>query len=273
MTELNFKIHSNTGQVPTQTFRVAIDRAISLLREFDGAISKKRRGVLEWYVQRLQSNGNFSVTFSSRLKLSALRERLPDIAPRVTNTFLTGFEDLEERGVTPPFLSEFGLQTAGDLANLIRGNETTGFSFETGDRHVDITSKTSENVNKLLPIKRFAIGSVEGTLEEINVHRKPRSKDQRFRSAVYHAVTNKAITCLFDDDQLELVKGVLGKRVVVFGQLQKNIKGDTMRIEMDRLEVVENKKRFTLPDVGKLGIPDIEEVHSTAEYMRRIRGG
>jgi hypothetical protein len=274
MSKLKFQIYSPQGEVTSTTFRNAIDRAVSLLREFDGAISRKRNGTLIWYVQGLHSNGSFSVDFASRLNLAAQHAGLPDISPRVTNNLLTGFTDLEEKGEQPSYLSEFGLRTAGNLANLTRrGTGATEIRFSTDDRQVVVTPKTSETVHRLLPIKRTAIGSVEGMLEEINIHRRAGSKDAKFKSAVYHSVTNKAITCLFNDQQMDEVKNALGKRVLVFGQLQKNIAGNTLRVEMDHLEILENKKRFTLPDMGELESPDFENAQSTEEYMRTIRGG
>lgn len=275
MSELNFQIHSEPGGVSVSTFREAIYRAIYVLREFDAGISKHPLGTLAWYVNKLNSNGSLSVNFISRLKPPAMKDNLPDISPRVTDNFLTGFEDLEEKCITPPYLSEFGLQKAGELAGLIKKNGATGFRFAVEDRKIEVTSRTAENVSKLRQINRTAVGSVEGTLEEISVHRSKRKKDdQKLRSVVYHSITNRAITCLFDEDNLDAVKEALGKRVLVFGKLQKNIKGETMRVLIENLEIIEGKMRFEMPNVGgTLGVPDFENEESTEQYMRRVRGG
>jgi len=278
MSELNFQIHTQPGGVSVTTFREAIHRAIYLLREFDAGISKHPAGTLSWYVNKLHGNGNgdgpLSVNFVSRLKPPAVKEHLPDISSNVTSNLLTGFQDLEERCITPPYLSEFGLQKAGELAKLIKSDGATGFRFAVEDRAIEVTPKTAENVSKLQQIKRTAIGSVEGMLEAINVHRRSRSRDQKLRSVVYHSTTNRAITCMFDSDKLEAVKDALGRRVTVFGELQKNLKSETMRVVMDHLVLADKGKRFEMPDVGgTLGVPDFENSDSTEEYMRRIRGG
>lgn len=275
MTELNFQIHSQPGGIPVKTFREAIYNAIYLLREFDAGISKHPLGTLAWYVNKLNSNGSLSVNFVSRLRSPAKKsEQFPDISLNVTNNFLTGFEDIEDRCVTPPYLSEYGLQKASELSRLIESGGATGFRFAVNDRAVEVTPKTAENVSELQQINRTAVGSVEGMLEEINVHRKARSREQKLRSVVYHSSTNRAITCLFEPDKLETVKDALGHRVIVFGELQKNLKGETMRVVLERLEIAENKKRFQMPDVGGvLGVPDFENAETTEEYMRRIRGG
>ncbi len=213
MTELNFQIHSQPGGVSVTTFREAIYRAIYLLREFDAGISKHPTGTLAWYVNKLSSNGSLAVNFASRRKKQEPKEDFPDISQAVTHNFVTGVEDLEERCITPPYLSEFGLQKAAELARLIKQGGATGFRFAIDDHAVEVTPKTAENVSKLQQVNRMAVGSVEGMLEEINVHRKTRSKDQRLRSVVYHYATNRAITCLFDEGKLDEVKDALGHRV------------------------------------------------------------
>jgi hypothetical protein len=118
-----------------------------------------------------------------------------------------------------------------------------------------------------LPVQRIAIGSVEGNLESVNLHGKP-------RVIVYHAVTKRAVTCLFEPDQfMEKVRNCLGRRVVVFGTLHKNINGDTLRVSMERLEIVDEKNRFALPGPTEgLQDPEFSKTRSTEAYLRSIRG-
>jgi len=268
MPALDFQINNVVGrEVSARTFNSAIQHALYLLTEFDAGISQKRRGSLAWYIARLGSDSSqLTVSFISHLKPTKQKRQIPpDIAPRVTTSFLSGVEDIEERCKTPPYLSELGMERAGELSDLLSRNGAAAFRFSSEDRAVEITPKTSENVHKLLPTKRTAIGSVEGRLEGINMHK-------HFRGVLYHAITHKAITCLFDETQFDLVKNALGQHVVVFGELQKNINGDTVRIARPSLEIIEGRNRFRLPDVGELGKPDFEDIDSTKEYMELIRG-
>lgn len=273
MSELTFKIYSNRGEVSTHTFNKAVNDAVYLLNQFDAGISKRPRGTLNWFLTDLQSNGSFLMSFTPHLKPRlSNKSKIPlDIAPRVTEEFLDGVNDIETNCVTPPYLSENGLIRVGEMAELIEKDDVTKFSFTTEERTVEITQKTSDNVDKLLPIKRTAYGSIEGRLEGISVHK-------NFKGLLYHAITNKVVTCFFDESQIDVVKEALGKRVMVSGELQKNINGDTIRIKYPELEIMEGKKRFSLPtyevkSANVITVPSFANVRSTAEYMRRIRGG
>jgi hypothetical protein len=268
MAELDFEINGKVGQISAMTFDSAIHHAVALLREFDAALSGKRSGSLQWYVGRLRSNGSLLVNFLSRQKsVRTSRERLPDVSLGVTSSFVNGFEDLELRAETPPYLSEYGLRRAEDLTRLIGRDGAEAFTFRTQAKEIKVTPKTTENIGRLLPIKRTAIGSVEGMLEAINVHKTP-------RFIVYHSITNKGIACEFNQDRwLPTVKENLGSRVAVFGKLHKNINGDTLRVTVEDIKNMGGQKRFALPDVGELGEPEFTSVSATAEYLRRIRRG
>jgi hypothetical protein len=268
MAELAFEIFGTPGEISASTFREAVGQAVGLLQEFDSAISEKPRGSLRWYIARLHSNGNLLVSFRSKLKPSRTRrDRAEDVSSAVTNSFLTGFDDLENRCETPPYLSEFGLRKAEYLTGLIGKNGATRFRFASDNRAVDVTRTASENIGKLLPIKRRSIGSVEGKLEAINLHHKP-------RVIVYHAITKKAVTCEFRPDEfIEEVKEYLGKRVVVFGTLHKNINGDTLRVTMERLILTDHRRDSSVLGHEEEADPEFTTADSTAEYIRRIRGG
>lgn len=266
MAELNFDILGEQGEVSAATFRESVYYATYLLREFDSAISGKPHGVLGWYIQHLQSNGKLSVVFRSKLKPSLSVKHFPqDVDRAVTASFVTGFEDIEVKCVTPAYLSEYALQKVEKLAHLIGKNGARGFHFETQSKGIEVTKRTTENIGKLLPIRRTAIGSAEGTLEVVNIHKHP-------RFIVYHAVTKKAVTCEFKEASMGKVKDSLGKRVAVFGTLYKNINGDTLRVAMDRLEILDDVRRFILPTTEDLNDPEFAKIRSTEEYLRNIRG-
>ena len=267
MAEMNFEIKGSHGQIAASTFERAVAHAISLLGQFDSAISGKPRGSLRWYIEKLSSNGNLSIDFRSKLKPASQRSREFDFSSEIASSFLNGFQELETKCETPAYLSEFGLRKAGDLAGLIGRNGATGFQFSSKDQTVDITNQTSANIEKLLPIKRKAIGSVEGTLEGVNLHR-----DKRV--TVYETFTKKGVLCEFTNDVLlDRIKQFLGKKVTVFGVLQKNIKGDTLRVKMDSIEPFMRTKKAAPDDEAAWADPLFARTLSTATYIRKIRGG
>lgn len=269
MAELQFDILGERGEVSASTFRESIYYAVSLLREFDSAISGKPTGVLGWYIRNLASNGKLSVLFQSRLKpLPSVRRYPSDVDRSVTSHLVSGFEDIETKCETPPYLSEYGLQRVGKLADLIGKNGAKGFHFSAQSQDVNVTKNTQTNIRKLLPVARTSIGSVEGTLETISIH----GKKPRF--IVYDAITKKGVACVIDKEQLiNQISPNLGKVVAVFGKLFKNIKGDTLRVSMDRIHALDRDNRFRLPSGETYqDDPEFTKVSSTKEYLRLIRG-
>ena len=261
MADVQFDIKGEKGSISIDTFRTAIYKAFGLLREFDSALSGKPNGILRWYVYDLRANETLSIVVQSRLKIPAVR----DTGSLVASTFVNGFRQLEQEASTPPYLSESGMIRAQEMVSLIGKNGAQGFRVSAANQQVDITQATAENIQKLLPIRRTAIGSVEGTLEQISIHRKP-------QFIVYHAITNRAVTCEFDEESmLQRVKDALGKRVNVRGTLKKNFKGETLRIKVEDFRVM--GETSIIPADQELPEPEFTDAADTAELLRRIRGG
>lgn len=266
MADVQFEIKGERGSISVTTFRSAIYMAFELLREFDSALSGKPRGILGWYVSDLRADSGLLIAVQSRLKPPAVKKRLADTGSAVARTFVSGFHELEHEASTPAYLSESGMIRAHDMVSLIGKNGARGFHISAADAEVDVTRATSENIKRLLPIKRSAIGSVEGLLEKISVHKKP-------QFVVYHSVSHKAVTCEFDQESmLERVKYALGKRVSVSGVLLKNFKGETLRIKAENLRIMDEES--LLPPAGQiLPEPEFTDAENAAELLRRIRGG
>lgn len=272
MSDLTFKIHTKDGNVSTYVFEKAVHEALYLVSQYDAGVSQRATGSLNWFVSDLRNNGSMAFDFISRPKRSRNKSQLPpNLVPQITHSLLTGVDELETRGIAPVRLSEKGLERVGKLADLLQKDGALKFSFATNEESADITEKTSENVRTLLPLKRTAFGSAEGRLDGINIHRS-------YRALLYHSVTKRVITCMFEPFQLDDVKSALGKLVIVRGELKKNVNGDTVRIVKPKLEVIEGTKRFSLPTLpkslkGGLRPLSFESERTTADYMRRIRGG
>lgn len=266
MAHLQFEIKGDPGNISIATLKSAITYAFGVLHDFDAAISGLRRGSLRWYVSDFREHNGLLIGVDSRLKESLEKKRIQDVSVPVARSFVEGFDDLEHRGITPPYLSEFGLMKAQSMVSLIGRNGAKGFRVSDPVRSVDVTQATSNHINELLPIKRTAIGSIEGTLEQISVHRKP-------HFVVYHAISKRAVTCEFDPDKyMATVKHALGKRVNVAGVLKKNFKGETMRITVETIRVM--SETSLLPaNVRNWAEPEFNDAPDSVEMLRRIRGG
>jgi hypothetical protein len=266
MAHLQFEIKGDLGNISVATFMSGVNYAFGILRDFDAAISGLRGGSLRWYISDFREHNGLLIGVDSRLKESLSKMHIQDVSVPVARSFIEGFNDLEHRAVTPPYMSEFGLIKVQNMVSLIGRNGAKGFRVSDPEQSIDVTSATSEHIKQLLPIKRTAIGSIEGTLEQISVHKIP-------RFVVYHAITKHAVTCEFDLDKfIDKVNRALGKRVNVAGVLKKNFKGETTRISVENIRIMSESSLIPTAAQGWQE-PEFIDAPDSAEMLRRIRGG
>ena len=266
---LQFEIQGERGSVSISTYREYVVNAFGILREYDAALSRNRLGGVGWYVTDLRmADKDMVLVVESKPRRWVTKKNLPDFGPTVASTFLSGLSDIEQKAIAPPYLSIFGMERAKHIASLIGKNGASGFRISGDDASVQITKATGEHLQELLPVKRIAIGAIEGTVEQIDIHRKP-------KFIVYESRTRRAVHCTFDQERLfDDVKDALGKRVNVRGTLEKNAHGDTLRVRnVTTFRVLgENpllaKQPLPWPD------PDfVSDAGDSDDLLRRIRGG
>jgi hypothetical protein len=268
MAKIQFDIIGQLGSISAPTFHDAIANALGILRELDTVLSNRRSGALQWYVGDLHANGSLSIEFIPKVRAFSPRvlKGLPsDIAPQVTESFVHGFQNIQTDGTSPPYLSENGLHRIANLVGLINKNGARGFHISDDKRTVDVSNIAAENVTKLIRPKRHAIGSVEGYLRAISLHR-------GMKVTVYHSRTNKAVSCSFrDQDFLDIIKSALGRKVIALGTVHYNEKGEPVRVDMERLRVFRSGE--DLPSTAEVGgsIPDFTDGMSTDDYVRSLR--
>lgn len=271
MAKLRFEIEGDPDNVQFHTYWHALADAMSVLRELDSAISGKYHGALKWYVSHLSSNGTLAIDLLAKLRPVKLKKNQPapvDISADVTRTFVVGFENLEQ-GTSPPYISEFGLERIKDMLEHLGLNGARGYRATNLDegRSIAVSNKTKDTVRQLLPADRFALGSVEGTLETISIH-----NQQKF--VVYHALSKRAVTCFWKDandpDMLKLAFNALGKRVLASGRVEFNAKGDAGRVRAEEIRILGEDQLPTTADLAG-SAPGIAGDLTSADYIRSLR--
>ena len=260
MATLRFQIHGELGSITLTGFLAQIQDHLRLLQEYDVAISHETRATLEWLITDV-STGSLIVDTESR---STLLDK--DYGLDVTEACFTGWERIEHEGSSPPYLSEEGMNAARRIVARIGKEGMTGVAISSPDRRVTITSRAAENLDQLLPAKDESLGSAEGTLETVSIHR-------GVRFMIYHSRTKKAIRCDIpqDSDLLEQAKKALGSRVLVAGLVHTNARGETVRVSAETLRIL--RETPALPSITSLGgkYADLTGDLTTEEYVRSLR--
>lgn len=270
MSRLRFEIEGEPNRISLPTYSEATQRVVQILRELDVAISGRGGPSLNWYVTDVSKNGSLGIEVQSRVRPSnkANQPRI-DVSGSVAESFVTTFENIQDRGISPPYLSEFGIQKLQRMVSLLRKNGATAFRASSVDRNRSVTVDESaeKTLNQLIPTIRTYEGTVEGRLETISVH-----KETRF--IIYHAISKKAVTCKIERDaDLDSAKQALGKKVAVSGIVSINVKGEPLHMTVLELRILGRDKILPLAADLTGADPDFTGSLSTEEYIRSIRRG
>src|SRR5262245_16610667 len=155
MAKLRFEIEGTPSTVAFPTFVAATTGLLKLLRELDTIISAKFRGTLQWYVSSLSSNGNLEIDVVSRVRpVPRLQDVPTDVGPRVASSLVKGFDNIQNRGSSPPYLSEYGLRNLGEMLQILNRYGVNGYTFRAEGLSLSVFPSAVVTMNKLLPIKR-----------------------------------------------------------------------------------------------------------------------
>ena len=260
MATLRFQVQGALGSITLSGFLGQVQDHLQMLKEYDLAISHESQASLEWLITDV-STGSLIMETESR---STLANR--DFGFEVTKAYFTGWERIENAGSSPPYLTERGMSAARRIAQRIGREGMSGVVVSSPDRRVTISERSSENMSALLPEQDESLGSAEGTLETISIHR-----GQRF--VVYHSRTKKAIRCDIPAGSvlLDQATAALGSRVVVGGRLHTNARGEPVRIAVEELHALREESK--LPSISSLAgkYPDITGDLTTEQYIRNLR--
>ncbi len=262
MTVLHLQVEGEKGTVLFANLIDTFRYSLAVLKELDSAISERPRGALDWFVQDLSANGRLAAEIVALPKSG----KYEDMSQQVAQQFVFGLDAVEREASVPPYFSEDALGNVEKLAGQLGKGGAIGFGAEISvQTKARITHRASINAGQAIKPKFSAIGSVTGTLEAINLHRTPRFN-------VYEAVTGAAVRCFFDrDHHLELIKQALGQRVTAYGIIERNAKGDALRLNMRGLDILaEDRELASIRDIYGMD-PDFSGPQSTDEYIRWLR--
>jgi hypothetical protein len=271
MSVLRIDIAGNPKTIPYRDFLCVANNCLGILDQLDLALSHRRTsGTLEWYMNDLSSADRLRLEIYSRPR-QMQSESLPDIAHNVTNHFITGFRVLEKEGRSPAYLSDLGMKKAEWMTDVLghNGAQAIVASDIGSNQEVEITRQSALNLEKLILVAAESLGSVEGTLEDISIH-----KGNHF--VVYEAITGKGVRVKFPSiDLIGKAKEYLGSRVRVSGILFRNAKNEPVQLviqDTSGLKVFGSD--LEIRDLKELGgsDPDFTGDLSTEEFIRGIRG-
>ncbi|MBN1763959.1 MAG: hypothetical protein JW860_01775 [Sedimentisphaerales bacterium] len=116
------------------------------------------------------------------------------------------------------------LKIISDLCSI--GDSNIGINR----KKFELNYKLIDNINNIMGTNYIDYGSIEGKLDAINIHTKP-------KISVYDALTGKAIRCYFDESMLDYIISAMGKRVSIYGQIRYKKNGSPISVDIEEIDI------------------------------------
>ena len=164
----------------------------------------------------------------------------PDLTADLLRVIPEGIAMIEKAAKRPPHFTDQALTQAQHLANL--SSDEMPVRIQNGGAPIKLTKQLVAHVDVLTSEAQPRIGSIEGLLEEVNVHRQPSFQVwERLTGTKVHCRAGSAITT---DD----LSAALGKRVEVRGRIRQSKTGQKTTIDVKQLRVFAAEEDLPSPD-------------------------
>ena len=252
---LTFAINPATQSASIDLFTKALDDIRRLLRDVDYAINRERSG-RRWIISELHSS---SPTIS-------VRPLLGD--EEMVGAIAAGIRDVTTGTDQPPqYFTEQVLEDLKRMRRLFVGKDRATSVVVSVDSQETATIRQdiSQKANRILTSGYWNLGSLEGTLEAINVHGTP-------TFTIWDRVSRSPVRCSFPNDAawIENVKELLKSRVFVKGRIRYFANGIPRAITNIE-DIFDATPDINLPKAEFGSIPDDAAAHDPVEFLRSIR--
>ena len=252
-----FVIHPYNEQTSLDLFLKTIDDIRRFVRDIDYSVTRER-GTRRWIIESLHSS-NPTITVRPLLENEELINAITD-----------GIESISKGTLEPPkHWNEPTLEDLRRMRRLFRGRDrakSVEFTRE-GGKPTKIERDIGEKVEKILRGGFAAFGSIEGTLEAVNLHGYP-------TFTIWDRLSNAPVRCYFPKDRIwsDRIKQLLEKRVITRGKVNyfnNGLPRSIVSIE-DVIDATPDLLSKTKAEFGSLSK---DRPSDMIEFMRHIREG
>ena len=245
-------------EIPVEAFVRAAECLAGLLVEVDRSASGRRR--LDWRIAALRA-GSASLV----LRPTDRKDGDDDYGARIIGLTLSGISILEASAARPDHFTDEALARTEALAQLADDQVARVAVFSEGGkepgRRLEITRRLGANASLVIGAASTAIGSVEGTLEELTIH----GQDAL---AVYDSITGRRIECRCDRETVDRAAAFLGRRITVHGEVRYDRQGEPKSVTVESIEPP-GEPPFTQPeDIRGLFTDDPVDLAEWSRYVR-----
>ncbi|WP_369020307.1 hypothetical protein ABZ326_10825 [Streptomyces californicus] len=268
---LEVRIRQGEERADVERFTHTLNRLVATLRVIDGAYTASAIRP-KWVVAGLSSEGRDLVARVTARPDHRTKRSVQDMLMPVS-ALVRGVGLLAQEPEVPPFFVESAvthLLEASQPANGVQEVSLATFNGAVGPPAA-VSEAVRTNAAAAVQSGYATWGSVSGVLDIVNL----RSK-KSLKISVFDPATNRAVSGVISMDQGPEVhrtaREALGSRVLVGGRIYRNHRGQSIRVEVERIEVLGPADAPRLKWGDLLGAaPELLDGRSVDEYLDRVR--
>lgn len=261
--DLVIRVEGKEERITARSFIETVKLALGVLKELDARLSEDDASVMEWEISNVSMNSPLTMT----LHPNTSKQR-NDNSAVVIRTFLRGLSSVEKSATVPFNFSEEALKSTRKLVSLLNNGVARMEFSAVGEEKVAPTLHAAANIDEIIskqPVSLFEMTTIGGQLDVIDAH-----KGTKF--IIYDFLTNSRVPCIVSDDQLELAKSALRKRVEVTGRAKMTHAGKPILLHVESIRLLRDQANLPKPtDFKGAGRIDITGGVDSADYIREMR--
>lgn len=199
----------------------------------------------------------------------AKRDALDMMVP--AEALVRGASTLTEQPVVPELFAAKTVTRLGTLAAPKDGIQSVSLATYNGQTNKEVVLSDPVRVNAAAAVRSFevAYGSVSGTLSGVRD-----ARGETVRVTVRDAIGRQAVEGVVPESMVEELRSAWRHRVVLSGKVRRNARGQTIRIDVDRLELLPegNSARPSTDTLLGIGADWLGGV-TVDDFLREVRGG
>lgn len=260
---LRVELRTPADELDPSTALTDLRAVLALLRDIEADLELADASDLTaWRFQSLEV-GSLRAEFVPRDAGSAARRRAASAGLRLVR----GFAEAQTEAAIPEAWSLASARRAKNIAGHLGEDLDRGLLLRlivdgSDEARADITATAAANLRSATKATHDSIGSVVGTIGSVTIH-------GRNRAGLWPE-RGPRVDVQFDKDRLNEISNALGRRVQVAGLLERNARGQLLRVRLRRLEILPTLDADQ--PSGLAGVyPDITGGRSAVEHVAHQR--
>ena len=178
--------------------------------------------------------------------------------------FYGGLKDFASSGKIPATWNREKIDAVLDFLNPV-GKTVGALDVKSGDDSITLNTQYRIEFEKSIEDDFYTVGTVDGTLEAINIHGKTNSL------TIYPVIGKKRIICDFDKSFLDKIKNLIGLYVEISGEMRYRWRDKfPYKGIVSQIEAIEEDYLPTFADLYGIA-PDATRSEPSEDFIARIR--